>query len=192
MNIAIEKQNFLPHCSCSVDLYLMKGHINLITGENGVGKSTLAKLIKETFFNEVTLIAQSPLNHFYDRTLDELKNIFMQSTPVHFDATILNSLWQELALKDISSHSVKKLSGGENQSLKLSLGLSIRNKIIILDEPSQYLDSSRRTKLASILGQLMKDHFIIVIEHESSWLKNLPRKNYELKVENSILKAYDA
>lgn len=189
MNIIIEQKKFLPHCSCQLNLTLHKNKINLIKGVNGIGKSTLAHVIKEQYFNDLTLIEQVPLQHFYNRTLRDLKDIFIAARPHYFDSVALKRLWELFDLERISHHYLQNLSGGENQSLKLALGLSVKNKIIIIDEPSQYLDVHRRNNLARYLKELMKDHFVIVIEHESSWLTELDKNTVELYLDQHVLKA---
>ncbi|HLT23061.1 MAG TPA: ABC transporter ATP-binding protein [Bacteriovoracaceae bacterium] len=189
MNIIITEEKFLPHRGCHISLVLDKNKVNLIKGVNGIGKSTLASYVKEHFFDDVTLIEQSPLCHFYNRQLIDIKNIFINARPVHFSLESLNFLWNVFELEKISQHTVHQLSGGENQSLKLTLGLSVKNKVIIIDEPSQYLDDGRKEKLSIFLNKLIKDHYVVVIEHESSWLSALPQKSAELYIENDILKA---
>lgn len=189
MNIIIEEEKFLPHCGCQIHLRLEKNKINVIKGVNGVGKTTLAHLMKERYFKDLTLIEQNPLQHFYQRRLIELKNIFIAAKPQHFDLETLNRLWKMFDLERINLHSVKQLSGGENQSLKLAFGLSIKNSMIIIDEPSQYLDVHRKKQLTQFLAELMINHFVIIIEHEGQWLEHLPQKICELRIEDKMLKA---
>lgn len=189
MNITIEDANFLPHCACLINLSLEKNQLNLIRGVNGIGKSTLAALLKKDFFKDVTLIEQEPLTHFYNRELQELKRIFIKANPPYLEISTLEELWHLFELDKVSDRMVSHLSGGENQSLKLVFGLSLKNKIIILDEPSQYLDQSRRKKLSDVLDKWMKEHFVIVIEHESAWLADIPKSSVELFLDKSVLKA---
>ncbi|HLW57128.1 MAG TPA: ATP-binding cassette domain-containing protein [Bacteriovoracaceae bacterium] len=189
MNILIEEEKFLPHCRVQVSLTLSKGTLNMIKGVNGIGKSTFAAVVKERYPMETTLIEQQPLVHFYSRTLLELKKIFIKARPRHLDLILFERIWRALNLHEIENHSLHQLSGGENQSLKLALGLSIKNKLIIIDEPSQYLDMNRKRNLTAILKELMNDSFILLIEHESSWLSELPQKTSEFFIEEGTLKA---
>ncbi|MFA5584410.1 MAG: ABC transporter ATP-binding protein [Bacteriovoracaceae bacterium] len=189
MNIIINEKKFLPHRACHISLILDKNKVNLIKGVNGIGKSTLASFIKEHFFDDVTLIEQTPIRHFYNRQLIDIKNIFINARPDHFSLESLNYLWNVFELERISQHVVHQLSGGENQCLKLALGLSVKNKVIIIDEPSQYLDDGRKEKLSIFLNELIKEHYVVVIEHESSWLSTLPQKRAELYIEKDTLQA---
>lgn len=189
MNILIEKENFLPHCSAQVSLTLDKLQLNMIKGVNGIGKSTFAAAVKERYSGDTTFIEQQPLIHFYNRTLLELKKIFIKANPHNFNLELFEKTWCEFRLDEIETHFLHQLSGGENQSLKLALGLSIKNKLIIIDEPSQYLDMNRKRKLATILKELMEDSYILLIEHESSWLSDLPLKTAEFYIEDRTLKA---
>lgn len=189
MNILIEDQHFLPHCRSQVSLTLEKSKLNLIKGVNGIGKSTFAAAVKKRHSSDTTFIEQGALVHFYNRTLLELKNIFIKSGPQNFDQDTLEELWQELGLAAISDHELTHLSGGENQSLKLALGLSIKKNLVILDEPAQYLDVKRKATLASFLKRLMCESYILIIEHDSSWLEELTQQSFEFYVEDKTLRA---
>lgn len=144
MNIVINQKNFLPHRDCALELKLTLGKILIVQGENGIGKSSLSRWIKDHYSSEVTLIEQSPLIHFYNRKLIDLKNILINSLDQKIDLNRFHQLWNDFRLHLIEEHFLNSLSGGENQSLKLVIGLAMKNKILILDEPSQYLDESRK------------------------------------------------
>lgn len=192
MNIIIDDPHFLPHCRSQLSLILEKSKLNLIKGVNGIGKSTFASAAKERYPEGTTLIEQSALHHFYNRTLRELKKIFVNANPAGFDEKMLDKVWHALELDKIEDHHVHRLSGGENQSLKLALGLSVKKELMIIDEPSQYLDFTRKVKLAEIFNDLMKESYLLIIEHESSWLKDLPQKIAVFYIEEGVLKAkYD-
>ena len=187
MNIVIKQQEFLPHRDCHLELKLALGQILIIKGENGIGKSTLSRWIKEHHSTEVTLIEQPALSHFYNRQLKDLKNILLRSLEGHFDEHRFQQVWQDLRLSQIEGHFLHALSGGENQSLKLAIGLAMRNKIVILDEPSQYLDQSRKQILAQLIKLMMKDYFIVVIEHDSSWLTEVESQQLNLKLHGNLI-----
>lgn len=187
MNIVINQKNFLPHRDCTLELKLTLGKILIVQGENGIGKSSLSRWIKDHYSSEVTLIEQSPLIHFYNRKLIDLKNILINSLDQKFDSNRFHQLWNDFRLHLIEEHFLNSLSGGENQSLKLVIGLAMKNKILILDEPSQYLDESRKKKLSQVLSQLKNDFLIIVIEHESSWLTNVENEKVVLRLNDRVI-----
>lgn len=189
MNIVINQKKFLPNKHCSLELSLTLGSILIVRGENGIGKSSLSRWIKNHYSTDVTLIEQAPLNHFYDRKLIELKKILIGYSSASLQRSQFERLWNLFRLNLIENHKLKSLSGGENQSLKLALGLSVENKILILDEPSQYLDESRKHVLCEELDQLKDKCFVVVIEHESSWLKNVESKSIKLQMRENILEA---
>jgi energy-coupling factor transporter ATP-binding protein EcfA2 len=187
MNIVINQKNFLPHRDCDLELKLTLGKILIVQGENGIGKSSLSRWIKDHYSSEVTLIEQSPLIHFYNRKLIDLKNILINSLDQKIDLNRFHQLWNDFRLHSIEEHLLNSLSGGENQSLKLAIGLAMKNRILILDEPSQYLDESRKKKLSQVLSQLKNDFLIIVIEHESSWLTNVENEKVVLRLNDRVI-----
>ena len=73
---------FLPHIDCHLKLKLMPGTIHVITGENGIGKSTVLKKMSQG--REVILSGQKPLNFFFERSLSTFKKILLQGESFSF------------------------------------------------------------------------------------------------------------
>lgn len=171
MIISIHKKDFLPHVSSEVDLELKKGSILLIQGENGVGKSTLAKEIFRTQSEQSSLIRQEELDLFYDRNLKQIKKIFSASAGESLNTALFQKYWSKFGLDKKEDRIQSRLSGGESQMLKVCMGAFLNRDLIIFDEPSQNLDSSMQNVLNELVGELRSlNKKILVIEHETSWL----------------------
>jgi ABC-type dipeptide/oligopeptide/nickel transport system ATPase subunit len=93
MKIKITKKDFLPHIACDVELDIGAGRILLIKGENGTGKSTLASEVFNTYSDKVSLIRQSGLDLFYDRTVAKIKTLFMDATTDQLEKVLFEKYW---------------------------------------------------------------------------------------------------
>jgi energy-coupling factor transporter ATP-binding protein EcfA2 len=156
-------------------------------GENGVGKTSL---MEHLFINNqslVSMIQQSSLNFFYDRQLYQIKDIFLKSQLKSVSLTRFEDYWKLFKLHEKENRLLSSLSGGESQSLKLCLGLSFLKDVYFLDEPSQFLDDFSKSKLSTLLKNLLDDSkSIVMIEHDLNWLK-LPSIICPLEIKNNIL-----
>lgn len=183
----IYDSQFLPHTGCDVDLFLNKGEILTLKGENGIGKTTLVRRFYEKNLSDITLVEQGPLDYFYDRTLARLKIIYLSSAGVSRE--LFFRYWVMFNLDKKEDRYQSSLSGGESQALKLALGLSVVRDVLMLDEPSQYLDSGSKIKLNSILHELiLEGKSILLVEHDLSWM-SVPSTTIHLEVRDGILKA---
>lgn len=163
--------HFLPHMACQVDLKIDPGELLILVGENGIGKTTL---VSKLFVENDSLFAfleQKPLDVFYDRTLKEIKKIILELDKRIFDHDAFLRYWSLFKFNEKDSRFHSSLSGGESQALKLCLTIPVLRPLLILDEPSQYLDDFSKSKLSEVIHELiMSGKGIILIEHDLNWI----------------------
>lgn len=187
IHIRYKDDHFLPHCGVNIDFTLSPGELMTFVGENGVGKTTLAKKIWCDFSQQMSMVEQSALDIFYDRTLSKIKDIFLHSRGHALDEVFFLELWEKFGLSKKENRRHSNLSGGEAQLLKLCLGLSQRAQGYILDEPSQYLDYKMKESLNLVIEELLtKGKSILLIEHNSQWIQ-VPTSFIQLEVSDGVL-----
>ena len=152
----------------------------VITGFNGIGKSTLLK----TLMGQISAIS----GEF--RFSDAIKKIgyfeqdLVWENPNDIPLNIIGNEFPKLTQKQIRKHladcAIKKehvmqpvstLSGGEQAKVKLCrLALTPCN-ILILDEPTNHLDVDTKEELRKALVEF--DGTVILVSHEASFYKDL-------------------
>lgn len=183
---AIHEPDFLPHLRCEIELLLKKGELTTIVGENGIGKSTLIRYLKAREATSIAHVEQISMDFFFDRRLDKIKSIYLESEDVDREAFL--TYWHAFHLDQKEQRYLSTLSGGESQSLKLSLALAVKRDIYILDEPSQYLDERSKQALNNILQNLLKQNrSVLVIEHDLTWMK-IHMQVHELVIDHQVLR----
>lgn len=176
-------------------LEIPKGEISIIIGSNGCGKSTLlksvARVIKpkngEIFINgkniknqkekliarQIAFLPQEPICPS-GLTVRELVSYgrfphqkMMGGLKMH-DKEIIDWAIEETRLKDYTSREVESLSGGQRQRAWIAMTLAQETDIIMLDEPTTYLDMSYQLEVLKILEDLNinKKITIIMVLHE--------------------------
>jgi ABC-type multidrug transport system ATPase subunit len=163
---------FLPHCGCDLQLPIKLGSCTVLVGENGIGKTTLLHRLSTSVPSDSrAVVEQKASEYFFDRKLFTLKNFFCEANLRHFNKSDFLSLWRDFELDKKEDRMLSNLSGGESQALKLCLSLSKVCDFYFLDEPSQFLDSSKKKVLVHFLEKL-KDSgkSLIIIEHNRDWI----------------------
>lgn len=179
----INEPHFLPHLGCELEICLKQGFATVITGDNGIGKTTLLKYLFERNREVATLVEQNALDSFYDRSLAQLQRIFLAASQGQIDEAFFLKCWNTLGLTSKSERYQSALSGGEGQALKLALGLAFKGPMLFLDEPSQYLDASAKELLGSLIGEVLKaGKLVCMIEHDLGWTSfPIERKDLEIR-----------
>lgn len=187
----LKDPHFLPHIGCDVDLFIATGESLFITGENGLGKSTLLKRMSESIPNSY-LISQIPLVTFYDRSLARYLEVVLKGFSEGINPETFHRLWSAFGLNSKLNRLLSQLSGGERQCVKLATGLAMHESLLLLDEPSQYLDLEKKRILFEQLLELKRQSkSLLIVEHDLSWWKK-PSAVLPLKVQERTLVKGDA
>ena len=149
--------------------------IIVLLGQNGVGKTTLIRLLARV---------QEPDNVKF--SLPELSISYKpQKITPHFEGTVIqlleakigNSLTQNLFkelvlgplnLEYIYERKVKKLSGGELQRVAIALALGKNADMYLIDEPSAFLDAEQRVIVSKIIKRYIMNtnKTAFIVEHD--------------------------
>lgn len=164
-----------------------------ILGENGAGKSTLLKMIMQsTDITSGELIIGSTVKFGYfgqelsemDPNLKVIDYISQSIDPELLNVTPTSFLSDFLFDVSKQHQQIKYLSGGEKRRLELCKILISNPNVLILDEPTNDLD----TQTLTILEDYLEDFFgiIIVVTHDRYFLDKVIDKIFYL--ENKTIK----
>ena len=156
---------------------LTRGEKFLIVGKNGVGKSTLLKLIVSKLkpnkgiidINYKTKIAYYAQEH---ELLDNNKTIMDNFLDTNYsDKEIRNCLGRFMFYGDDVFKEIKTLSPGERARVMLAkISLSGAN-VLILDEPTNHLDPETQSKISDIFRDY--EGTMLVVSHNEDFVRNL-------------------
>ncbi len=164
--------------SSPLDLEMERGQKIVLTGANGIGKTTLLKSI-------LGLIP--PLSGSVEQG-DYLEiGYFEQETDQNTDTTCIEEMWNTfpgftqyevrsalakcgLTTKHIESK-VKVLSGGEQAKVRLCKLINRDSNVLLLDEPTNHLDADAKAELRRALAEYRGS--LLMVCHEPDFYEGL-------------------
>lgn len=183
----------------NINLSFEEGKFIGITGKNGSGKSTFAKLIAGlerpqsggVFFESkeitedsihdirpyISMVFQNPNNQIIaTKVIDELA-FALENLGISRSKMIkkIYETSRKLEIEHLLNKNPEELSGGQKQIVAIGGILVFNPKIIILDEITSMLDSISKKKVFNLIQTLKKDHTIIMISHDSKELAHTDR-----------------
>ena len=168
----------------SFDIY--KGEKVALIGPNGIGKSTLFKIIlNELKANSGNIrLGHNVFTGYYDQ---EQKNLNYNKTAldeiwddhVNLNQTEVRSLLGSFLFRgDDVFKMIESLSGGEKGRLSLLKLILSKSNLLLLDEPTNHLDIDSKEVLEEAL--INYDGTILVISHDRYFLNRVATKIIEL------------
>lgn len=183
-----------------LNLHIKKGEHVAILGRSGVGKSTLASLIRGDLIAQQGNLDLSGIAPAYANNVEEKIGVINQS-PYIFNASIRSNLslarldasdeeiWNALELvglkkmvaslpdqlNEVVDEAGLRFSGGERQRLALARILLSDVDMVILDEPTVSLDPITENQLLRLFFERLKDKTIIFITHHLLGVQHMDR-----------------
>ena len=181
--IPIEVNHLTFHYPNKNNLYynlsfqLQRGEKFLIVGENGIGKSTLLKLIMkqlQPIQGEIVYGYHASIAYYAQELeiLDENKTILENiDNPNYNDQELRTFLGNFLFSNNDVFKKVKVLSPGEKARVALCKILIQRTNIIILDEPTNHFDPETQ----KVIGDNFKNYTgtLLVVSHNPSFVEQI-------------------
>lgn len=170
-----------------VDLLIERGSRLAFIGQNGQGKSTLAKIM----VNEIDYEGQCKLGHnvqvgYFAQNqseyLDGEKTVLQIMEDASTDTNrmkVRDMLGAFLFGGDTVDKKAKVLSGGERNRLAICKMLLSPFNILIMDEPTNHLDIASKNVLKKAL--IDYEGTLILVSHDRDFLQGLTDKVYEFK-----------
>ena len=176
-------------------LTIEDGETVLITGRSGGGKSTLINCITgiiphiihgelegnvEVYGNkvadtplaklssEVGIVLQNPETQVMNYAVEEEVAFGPENLCLGIDEIVsrVNEAIEITGISEITDRETYTLSGGEMQRVAIASVLSMRPKLLILDEPTSNIDPEGTARVFDILKQLKEEKTLIVVEHK--------------------------
>lgn len=177
-----------------LSLTLPAGKITALLGPNGCGKSTLLNCFSRLLAPQSgsVLLNETPLNDLSSRQLAQRLALLPQHhlTPegitvrelVSYGRSPWLSLWGRLSTEDnarvnvamsqtqthsLAERRLSELSGGQRQRAFLAMVLAQDTPVVLLDEPTTYLDINHQVELMRLMGDLkLQGKTVVAVLHD--------------------------
>ncbi len=169
----------------------------VLTGANGVGKSTLLRILGGLETAEVDAVSFEghPVSlHPYPQAL-RAAIVYVHQHPIMFSTSVADNIAYGLRARGESKADMKKaveeamawagvdylqgtdparLSGGEKQRVALARARVLKPRLLLLDEPTANLDGSAREQVIALIPTLLEQGSTVVMACHDRDLIGLP------------------
>ena len=176
------------------------GNIYGIIGDNGIGKSTLAKLIAGYWdINTGSIkiggynLQEIPLKRLYSLVAFVSQDNFLFNESIRENIRMGNPSASDKEVENIAKKSGchdfimnmekgydtvvgssgRQISGGERQRISISRAMLKNSPIVILDEATSYIDPENEVIIKEALSKLIQNKTVIVIAHRLSTITDV-------------------
>ena len=199
----------------NINLTLSAGNLIGLMGDNGIGKSTFLKTLTGNLapLSGEIVLNSTNINNYSAQQLAQLLSIVITEKVGGFNLTvwdvvasgrtpyisifgklnaedegIVNSTLQQLNLEPLKDKLIDALSDGQRQKVMIAKSLAQQTPIIVLDEPTAFLDYTSKHLLFHTLKKLCveQNKLIIVSSHDIDLMKQYITKSITMTTENKL------
>ena len=154
---------------------IYKGDVIGLIGKNGVGKTTLLRLLSNIIKPDKGKVVGKVIPFLVMQDMDyqfftESVESEMKFGDADIDLEKINSLLMKLGLTEYKDKIPFELSGGQKQRLLIAISALANVNLLMFDEPTSGLDYVNMTKVSGILKDLSKNSALIVATHDIEFL----------------------
>lgn len=184
-------------------LSIARGDTIWLHGANGVGKTTLLKILAGLLrptrgHTNLPTRWQRRLNQLLKRDVGPGRVSYLHQTPYMFDRSVHDNIaWalgkqaeseirvfealRRVELEGLAREHISILSGGERQRLAMARAWALQPAFLLMDEPTANLDT-HSVALMAALAQDLREHGcgLVVISHQSNALTDLCEREWTL------------
>ena len=177
-----------------VSILIERGNKIAFVGQNGQGKTTLAKMIIDeiNYSGSIKLGHNVQVGYFAQNQADYLDGektvheTMVDAANEKNRSKVRDMLGSFLFRGEEVDKKVKVLSGGERNRLALCKMLLQPFNVLVMDEPTNHLDIKSKNVLKTALRNF--EGTLILVSHDRDFLQGLTKSVYEFK--NKNLKEY--
>ena len=168
-------------------LMLRRGEVVALTGRNGIGKTTLAKIAAGLLEAEqgtverhgrVGYLSQDPGRYL---VTESVENEVALAVGGHVGRA--RRALADLGLAGFETRHPRDLSSGERERLALACVLVTDPEILILDEPTRGVDPPRKAELAELIRRQAPHRATLVVTHDLIFASEVADRGVQLGVQ---------
>lgn len=194
LSVRYDKITALEH----VNLNIFGNDFIGIIGPNGGGKSTLVKAIMGVVEYSGSIEYDATLLRHKKPHIGYLPQIssFDKAFPISVGEVVMSGLQAEQGilrsygkderrrvdeildkaqLSDLKKRSIGELSGGQLQRVMLCRAIISNPRLLVLDEPTNFVDNRFENELYTLLQELNKEMAIIMVSHDLGTISSVVR-----------------
>lgn len=174
----------------NINLTLHEGHIYGLLGANGVGKTTLIKILSGLLYSSEESCKVDDINPF-KRKVELQRELFLfDEEPISHSFSIVsmakslaplypNFDWKDFQnmlkeLKVDGNVKLRSLSQGQRKKAYIAFGLAANTRYLFMDEPTNGLDiTSKETFRKLVVAHALPERTIIISTHQIDDVENV-------------------
>ncbi|MDD5651448.1 MAG: ribosome biogenesis/translation initiation ATPase RLI [Candidatus Nanoarchaeia archaeon] len=160
-------------------LELHKGEVLCIMGANGLGKSTFLNLLSGNLDSDTNKVEIKDIS-YKKQSLESMDKKVIDYLKEKAGAEFSSGWYEQNILKKLNIQAIlmnnlKDLSGGELQKVHIAANLSGNTKLVLMDEPSAFIDVEDRLNVAEVIKEFVikKEITAIVVDHDIQFIDHL-------------------
>ncbi len=182
-----DKENYILN---NINYKFLNNKITTISGESGIGKSTLLNIIAkklkptkgEVIYSENPNIAYVYQDDRLVPFLTSLQNINLVLDKNKIKEDIASYYLEKLKIYDAKNKLPREMSIGMQHRLSIARALAYKSNLLLIDEPFTSLDDENKLKTLNLVLKVIKDEQIttLMVTHDKDLIKFLGTNNLEL------------